>query len=442
MAARAAEFLAHDRWSRAQVEQYREQRLRALLAHAAQFSPYYRDVLRGRSPDRVQLTDLPILNKATLIAQADRIFTSPELRLCEIQAHAASPRAGQPWRGKFHVFASSGTSGRRGVVVQAREEFALWVANVLRVFARAGIRPERRFVAIGAAHPLHVTQQIGAVLRRPGVPELDVRMPLPTLVAALNAYQPEGIGSYAGVLGLLAEAQLEGKLQIAPRAVLSTAEVLAPTLRERIHDAWGIWPSDVYASTEAPCIACSAPPDTDLFVYDDLHIVEVVDADGQPAAPGTPGTRVLVTNLHSWTQPLIRYELDDAITWREHERDSPLPFSRILSVAGRSDDILRLPARAGGIVAVHPYALRLPFADLRDVAEYQLLYSDGRLEVRLVLRAGAAPETPQHACAALRAALERAGAIPPTISTEIVPALERAGTGAKLKLVQELPAMP
>jgi putative adenylate-forming enzyme len=437
--ARASEFLAHDRWSRAQIQQYQQERLRALLAHVAQASPYYRELLRGRSPAEVALSELPTLNKATLMAEFDRIVTAPELRLRDVEAHVQGPHAGQPFLGKYHVFASSGTSGRRGLIVQERGEFAFWVANVLRVFARVGIGPDTRLLTIGAPYPLHVTQQLAAALRKPGVPVLHVGMPLAELSAELNAYQPEALASYAGILCLLAQAQLEGKLTIAPRAVLSTAEVLTPATRELIHTAWGIWPANAYASTEVPCVACSLPQASTLFVYDDLHILEVVGADGRAVPSGTPGARVLITNLFSWTQPLIRYELGDSIALAEYQEGSALPFQRLLSIDGRSDDILRLPARAGGTIAVHPYTLRLPFAELRDVTEYQLRHSEEGLEVRLVLRPGAAPETPGLARAALLAALESAGAIPPAVTTVSLPALAREGMGAKLKLVQALP---
>ena len=100
LGARAAEFGAHDRWTREQIEQYQEQRLRALLEHVAERSPYYREVLRGRSPHSVALSELPILNKATLMAEFDRIVTTPELRLAGVEAHAQGPRAGQPLHGK------------------------------------------------------------------------------------------------------------------------------------------------------------------------------------------------------------------------------------------------------------------------------------------------------------------------------------------------------
>lgn len=438
--ARAAEFIAHDRWPRAQIEQYQGERLRALLAHAAQASPYYREIMAGRSPADVSLAELPTLSRATLMAELDRIVTVPELRRRDIEAHIARA-PGQPLQGRYHVSASSGTSGEPALIVHEQRELALWLGNVLRVFARAGITRDMRLATIGSRNPLHATRQMALILQqgKRDVPELDVLMPLPQLVCALEAYQPEALASYAGVLGLLAEEQLRGKLRIAPRVVLSTAEVLTPRTRDLIHAAWGVWPANAYSTTEAPCLASSDSSTSDMFLYEDLHVIEVVDEHLRPVPPGVPGARVLVTNLFSWTQPLIRYELGDALALSEHEASHPLPFRRVLSLDGRSDDILPMPARAGGEIAVHPSVLRASFADQRDVAQYQIVASGSGLELRLVLLPSAKPDTLSSARAALAARLEAAGALVPVITAVEVAALEREpGSGSKLKLVKQL----
>ncbi|MGH9119221.1 MAG: hypothetical protein ACRD0A_15470 [Acidimicrobiales bacterium] len=39
----------------------------------------------------------------------------------------------------------------------------------------------------------------------------------------------------------------------------------------------------------------------------DMCIVELIDADNQPVGLGQPAAKALVTNLHNFTQPLIRY---------------------------------------------------------------------------------------------------------------------------------------
>tara|TARA_R100001039_G_C1850520_1_gene110742 strand:+ start:3369 stop:3659 length:291 start_codon:yes stop_codon:yes gene_type:complete len=43
-------------------------------------------------------------------------------------------------------------------------------------------------------------------------------------------------------------------------------------------------------------------------------IVEILDDHHQPCPPGVPG-RVVVTSLHSFAMPIIRYELGDLAEW-------------------------------------------------------------------------------------------------------------------------------
>jgi putative adenylate-forming enzyme len=434
----AAELLARDGWSKRRLERHVDERLRALLAHAAKRSPHYREAFRGKDLARVPLRELPTLDKATLVAQFDRIITAPDLRLRDVLAHVASPRASRPMFGKYRVFSSSGTSGRAGFVIQSEAEFAVWLANVSRLFARAGIRRDTRFVAIGAPYPLHLTQQIGAALQneRPAAPALNVLTPASEMISALNAYQPEAILTYSGILALLARAQRDGALRIAPRIVLGVGEVLTERTRRAILEAWGIYPANAYGATEAPLLASSSPPGRTLIGYDDLCCLEVVDDRNEPVPPGVAGSKVLITNLVNWTQPLIRYELSDSVTCADAVASSP--FLQIASIDGRNDDILVLPARAGGDVAVHPYVLHLPFETLNDISQYQIVQTPQCLQGRVVLQARAAPDILEKVRAALTAALEAAGAVPPPIDVVAVPALPRqAGPGAKLKLVRD-----
>jgi len=51
-----------------------------------------------------------------------------------------------------------------------------------------------------------------------------------------------------------------------------------------------------------------------MHLPDDLAIIEPVDRYGNVVAPGQPADKVLLTNLYNRTQPLIRYEITDAMT--------------------------------------------------------------------------------------------------------------------------------
>jgi phenylacetate-coenzyme A ligase PaaK-like adenylate-forming protein len=146
---------------------------------------------------------------------------------------------------------------------------------------------------------------------------------------------------------------------------------------------------------------------------------------------------VLVTNLVNRTQPLIRYEISDSITLADGPDPAGLPYTRIASIDGRSDDILRFPGRGGSDVPVHPYRLRVPFTTFNEVRQYQVVQHDAGLHVRIVLRAAAPPDTSERVHAAIAGALEAAGAVPPAIEVLPVEEIEReSGHAAKLKLVK------
>ena len=433
------ELLAHDAWSRERVLAHQRTRLRALLEHAVTSSPYYRRTLGPNAPE-APLDELPTLSKATLMERFDELVCDRRLRLDDLKAHMeAGPDAAQPFRGEYRVVSTSGSTGLRGVFVYTLREFAVWTAASLRAFVRAGASPSARLLAIGAPSPLAVTRQLFADIQaaRPDVPRLSVATPLPELVDALNAYQPEGLVGYPTVAGQLAAEQLAGRLRIQPRFGAYGAEPLTPDVRRRIREAWGFEPASVYAATEALVLASSSPRDECLEISEDVLVVEVVDDEGHPAPAGTPGAKVLVTNLVNYAQPLIRYELSDVVTLADGPNPSGRPYRRIASIDGRSMDTLYLPGRGGGEVAMHPSGLGPAFASLPDVRQYQILHDQHGLHVRAVLVEGASAATPARLRQALVDAIEAVGAVPPAVEVVQVAALEREpGPAAKFKLIK------
>jgi putative adenylate-forming enzyme len=441
LAAQGAELIARDRWSRRQLLDFQRRRLRALLAEAVATSPYYRETL-GPDPARgeVALHNLPTLSKATLVDQFDRIVTDPSLKLANLERHVQGPDPGALHLDRYRIFSTSGTSGLRALVVYSEEEFRFWVAVSHRLFARIGITPGTRLVAIGAPEPLHISRQLFAAFGAGRtVPSLSVLTPMEEIVDALNDYRPEALVGYASITAMLAQEQLEGRLRIAPRIVGVSAEVLTDEARRWIDQAWGVHPAQVYASTEVLYIAASTPPGPDLHIYEDLVIVEVVDEHNRPVPPGRPGYRVLLTNLVNRTQPLIRYELSDSVTLATPAVASDLPYQRVAAVDGRSDDILRLPGTNGREITIHPYRLRAPFASLADVRQYQIVYDGALLHVTIVTCASAARDVAARVRRALESIVQAAGAVAPAIEVTPVDSIAREpGHAAKLKLVVNL----
>jgi phenylacetate-CoA ligase len=148
---------------------------------------------------------------------------------------------------------------------------------------------------------------------------------------------------------------------------------------------------------------------------------------------------VLLTNLVNRVQPLIRYEISDAVTLAGGPNPTGRPYARIASIEGRAADTLELPARAGGTVMVHPVRLGEPLAAVPEVRQFQIVHDGSGIAVRAVLRDPGAAEVLGRVRAGLEATLFDAGAVPPPVRVFPVAELEREpGPGAKLKLVKSI----
>lgn len=434
----AGELVARTRWSSERLATHQRDRLAALLRHAVAGSAYYREAL-GPDPAGVPLDQLPTLSKATLMERFDEIVTDRRFHRSRVQAHLAGPRATEPLDGHL-VLATSGSTGAPGVFVYSAAEMAAAVAGLMRSIMLFGVTPETRLVGIGAPSAMHISRHLvaGLLAGRPSTaPRLSVTTPMPDLVAALNAYQPEAFPTNASVAGLLAEEQLAGRLRIAPRIVACTSEMLTADMRARIRAAWGIEPHELYATTEAGVLASTSTHQVGLHLWEDHAIVEVVDAAGVPVPAGVPGHKVLVTNLVNRVQPLIRYELSDSVTLAAGPDPTGWPLRRLAAIEGRSDDIIDLPTVDGGTVAVHPLHLRAPFVGFPDVVQYQVVHDERGLSVAAVLRPGAPADLTHRVRAALAERLVQAGAVPPPITVTAVAGIARDdGPSAKFAVVR------
>jgi phenylacetate-coenzyme A ligase PaaK-like adenylate-forming protein len=78
-----------------------------------------------------------------------------------------------------------------------------------------------------------------------------------------------------------------------------------------------------------------------MHVADDLVILEPADADGNVVPYGQPAERLLYTNLFNLAQPLIRYDLADAVTMSDEPCPCGCAHRRITAVHGRIDGMFQ-----------------------------------------------------------------------------------------------------
>jgi phenylacetate-coenzyme A ligase PaaK-like adenylate-forming protein len=316
---------------------------------------------------------------------------------------------------------------------------------MLRSSSWAGLAPSlprQRVAWVGGAGPSHITRQAAATvtvgLHR--VLALPVTLPLPQLVEALNQFQPTYLNVYPSVAMWLAEEQHAGRLRLSPRMLVTVAELRTPAMTQRLTDAFGVRPFDVYGSTEG-LFGSECEHHQGIHLFEDTTLVENVDNDGQPVPAGQPGSRLLVTNLHNLVQPLLRLEVTDLVTLDHDPCLCGRTLIRAAAIHGRADDVLSLAARDGGRVAVHPLQFALLTRD-PQVHEFQVI-QDGQV-LRILIVASHAPAAGTDGLEtrlgqAIAQQLHRLGVHDPQITVERRQQLPRSA-GGKLKLVIADPA--
>ena len=433
----ADELIARDRLPRRELLAIQKQQLDSLLHHAASASPFYRETIGKKVRSGASLAELPALTKRTLMDQWDRIVTDPRLKLRDVEAHLAGERRGELLPGEYRAFATGGTTGERAVVVYDGDGWLSTVANMMRWVTTLGVGPSTKVVGIGAPTPLHITNRAFAELQagHSDAPRLSVLTPLPELVAKLNDYQPEIIVTYPSFARRLAEEQEAGRLRIRPDRIASTAEVLTQDVRARVLKTLGARMLDSYGTTEAGLLGTECDAAIGIHIAEDVLVYEVVDQDGRRLPEGMSGARVLVTNLCNRLLPLIRYEISDIATLDSAPCPCGRPYARVTAIDGRREDYMTLRAVQGGTIRIHAGRLRAPLAGVPGLRQFQVVPGAERVTLRMSVRHDADAEAVrQSATRIARNVLNNLGA-DVAVAAELVDAVERAGTGAKERLV-------
>lgn len=342
-----------------QLQRFQQRAVARLREWAVARSPFYRQ--RHRGLERAPLGALPVIDKGMLMAEFDQVVTDPHLRLADLLRHLSTEPSAR-YRGRYVVLGTSGSTGRRGVFVFDPREWIGTLAAITRPPAWAGApapwtRP--RAAVIASTEPTHFSGRIARDLRTWLMPTWhgDAAWPIADLVAGLNRWRPDVLAVYPSILSALSREQDEGRLQIAPRHIGTSAEVLTPVVRAQAWRAFGVDVFDTYGATELAPIAAQCRAGS-LHLFEDRALIEVADDRGRPVPPGTLGAQLLLTVFDRYTQPLIRYALSDEVLELPGSCPCGRVSRRLRYIEGRVEESLVLPSRADtGAVRIHPNAV-------------------------------------------------------------------------------------
>ena len=241
----------------------------------------------------------------------------------------------------------------------------------------------------------------------------------------LRQFQPESVLIYPATLDAIAR-QCDQQRVALPglRHIRTIGETLPAALRALATEVLGATVEDVYSSQEMGVIAVECPSSGLYHVMGEAVIVEILDEDDRPCLDGEVG-RVVVTALHNFATPLIRYDIGDYA-----EVGGPCSCGRGLPT------LRRILGRARNLIVMPDGTRHWPlvgfsrFREIAPIRQYQFIQHDReRIEVNLVSDAPLSPTQEAELRAIIQGALGHPFAVAFTYFADRIP----RGPGGKFE---------
>lgn len=353
-----------------------EEKFRKLLKHAYKNSLFYRNFytdygIKEEHLDEINIKDIPIINKNILMDNFNELACDKKLNKNKLEEYVMNPKnIGKTYLNKYLVIHTSGSGGKIGIFIYSKKEldvisswnFALGAFSTKSNLSGKSKRPKKlKLSYIGAvegnfAGISSLNYFYGGGISRMFVSFLPISINLPMyeMVKKLNHFQPHILNGYSSGIYLLALEQLEGSLNIHPVRITGSADHLTEEMRQIIKKAFNIDPVNYYSSAES-ILGVQSNLDADMILFSNLNIFEIVNEKMNDVAEGEVG-KLILTPLYKYTQPLIRYEINDNLLLSS-QGDDKQGFQRIKRIVGRNEEILWFKGNNNEKLFLHPLAL-------------------------------------------------------------------------------------
>lgn len=324
--------------SPAAIRTFQEKKLQELVSYLAVHSPFYRERFAAHKIDPASirslddLRQLPVTTKEELQVRNSDFFCVSRERVAEYMA-------------------SSGTLGTPVTVALTQNDLVRLAYNEACSFRTAGgssedvyqlmLTLDRQFMA-GIAYYMGI-RQLGAGLVRvgPGAPFLQwstIQRLSPTVIVAVPSFLVKLI-EYAEANGIDLNSS-SVKAAICIGETIRQPDNQPNRLATRIQQAWNIELYGTYASTEMQTAFTECKAAAGGHLNPELLIVELLDDQNQPVAPGQEG-EVTITTLGVEGMPLLRYKTGDICILHDAPCSCGRNTPRLSGVIGRRQQMIK-----------------------------------------------------------------------------------------------------
>lgn len=286
-----------------QIDELQEKKLRALLVHAYENVPYYREVFKKNhlKPNDIKsvsdLPKIPILTKEIIRRNSKKLFRNNVKRISEFQSGGTTGDPLISYKDKNTLSCGLGAAYRGwgwGGYCIGDKYATLWRSpETIKKYSKAYNHLQNSF------------------RRNMLLPSFNIdEITLSQNIIKLKNYEPKIIrASPSAAYAMAKYIELENIEYIEPTAIFTAAEKLHDFQRNKIESQFGCQVFDSYGSNEIRSVSYECEEHSGYHITAENVIVEFIK-HGEKVSPGEFG-KIVITDLTNYAMPFIRYEIGD-----------------------------------------------------------------------------------------------------------------------------------
>lgn len=319
-------------WSREQLDDYQNMRLRLLIRHAYNSVPYYNDLFNklNLSIDDIQsksdLVKLPILTKSIIKQEGLKRFESVTIKE----------------KNKVKE-SSSGSTGEPLVYLTTKEAYSFNIACEIRGWYWGGYRLGDRYIKLSQNPRKKLIKILQDKISNnkyiASNPLIDENFSL--ILNKINKFRPVVIRSYPDPFVFLANYNKKNNILVhKPQLIVTTGNTLLHNDRLLIEEEFNCKIFDTYNCEGNPNVF-ECPTHSGYHSSEEYGISEVIDNSGKIISNGVG--KLISTDLWNYAHPFIRYDTQDLIELDNSKCQCNRRHLRIKKIMGRENDIIETP---------------------------------------------------------------------------------------------------
>jgi phenylacetate-CoA ligase len=402
-------------WSKEQIEELQNKKLRVLIRHAYDNVPYYRRIFSQLRITPEDIKTKEDLNKIPVLKKEDIRKNLPDLLARNV-----------PWSDTIETHSSGSTGEPVKYYIDKRSYSAGW-AQTFRCWSWAGFQLGDPYVKISLNPRTSTIKKIQDRLLQSkyiygaGITDSNIAQE----IDEIRQFKPKIIRNYGSHMFAMAKLMEKNNIFYEGAAIATTGSTLYPHYRAVIEKQFNGKVFDAYGG-ESTAVSFECEEHDGHHICDEDVVVEFLK-ETEHVVPGEMG-RVVFTNLNNFAMPVIRYDIRDIARHTGEVCPCGRGLSLMKSIEGRDSDIISTPG--GDFIVVEFFVILFEY--MTGVDQFQVTQDTlDHITIKIIKNQHFTDDELQH----IRNEVQKRAGDEVRIAIEFVDEIPLSGRSGKRRLV-------